>query len=401
MLVFTQPDTENSFPSLGASTMHAIRLADPTWWRRAVGGGVLLLAVAAVSACASSGRKTAYSPQELKRELATQVPPDRLQDLLVPHQVGPALVEQARQYVDGASSDHSKANRLVRAITDANQFGIEWKSIATTTARETVLNGRGNCLSLSALFVGLARGLGLSAYYVDASDRINSLERANDLLVRTGHIVATVRTERGWAMVDFTGEISNYRMFNVIDDLEALAHFYNNRGYEWLATAKALKQEVPWEQARRDFSMATYVQRDFARAHNNLGVVYSHVGREQEARQAYLRAIEADNAFAEPRQNLGNLSLRQGEIDEALSWYGVAIKMQSKNPYLRYHYGLAQYQAGDIEGAIESFQRAIALKHDYLEPRNLLAQAYRQQGRLEEAERVRQDAESKRRETIS
>ena len=62
--------------------------------------------------------------------------------------------------------------------------------------------------------------------------------------------------------------------------------------------------------------------------------------------------------------------------------------MQSQNPYLRYHYGLALYQFGDVEGSIESFERAIALKHDYIEPRNLLAQAYRHQGRYEDAERV-------------
>ena len=38
----------------------------------------------------------------------------------------------------------------------------------------------------------------------------------------------------------------------------------------------------------------------------------------------------------------------------------------------------------------ESFKRAISLERDYIEPRNLLAQVYYLQGRLDEAARVRE-----------
>ena len=354
---------------------------------RAVASGLAVAAALLAAGCASAPRY-AFSPRDLRAQLAARLSVEEIGDLVVPYEVDAPLVARAKKYTEGIASDHARADRLARAMIDSTQFGLRWERVTTTVARETVANGYGNCLSLTSVYIGLARAIGLTAYYVDASDRINSLERDQQLLVRTGHIIATVRTERGWSMVDFTGELSHYRTFRVIDDREALAHFYNNRGYEMIATAQAAGEPVRWELALRDFRLAARIQPDFARAHNNLGVAYARLGRDEEARQAYLAAIAADPEFAEPRQNLGNLALRAGDPEQAIRWYRAALETQADNPYLHYHYGLAQYQAGDVDGAIRAFQRAIALKHDYREPRNLLAQAYRHQGRFEEAERV-------------
>lgn len=348
---------------------------------------VLALLCAGTLACAHSPR-VAYSPHELRAAVAPQIPVERRGSLLVPFQVTPELVARAERYVDGNSSDYHRADALTRAITDEAAFGVEWEPVTTAVAYETAARGGGNCLSLTSLFIGLARGIGLQAFYVDASDRVNDLSRAEELLVDTGHIAATVRTERGWSLVDFTGEISNYRTFRILDDVEALAHFYNNRGYEMIVNSGATDGVAPWERALADFEMAVIVQPDFPRALNNLGVAYSRRGEEQRAEQAYLRAIAADSDFAAPHHNLGNLYSRQDRLAEAIRSYGVAIRRQSKNPYAYFHLGLAQYRAGDIAAAIAAFERAIALKQDYLEPRTLLAQAYRSQGRMEEADRV-------------
>lgn len=357
-----------------------------------------------LAACGGNSARAAFSPAELRAELGRQLPPDRRGDVVVPHEVTAEMRDLADSLTAGSSSDHTKADRLVRAITDANGFGVRWERVTTTVARETYRNRIGNCLSMTALYVGLARSLNLTAYYVDASDRVNDLTREDgeELLVDTGHIAAAVRTERGWSLVDFTGEITQYRTFRRIDDKEALAHFYNNRGYEILSRASeagvSLGASITgeddgsdaglWEQSLRDFTMSTFVAPDFGRALNNQGVALSRLGRDEEARAAYTRAVAADEEFAAPRHNLGNLHLRRGEYEEAAHWYRVAAKLQRKNPYLHYHLGLALYQAGDIEGSVKAFERSIALKQDYREPRNVLAQAYRQLGRLEDAEKV-------------
>lgn len=355
----------------------------------ALAAGALLITVAG---CASTGQRVAYTPYELRTSVAPQMPPERRGEILVPFEVTPELVERAKRYVGGYTTEHGRANQLLRAITSADAFGVDWQPVATSVPRETVERGHGNCLSLTSLYIGLARAIGLHAYYVDASDRINELTREEELLVDTGHIAATVRTERGWSMVDFSGEISSFRTFRVIDDIEALAHFYNNRGYERIVTAQQAGQEADWNAALEDFRLAVAVQPDFARAHNNLGVAYARLDRDADAERAYRAAVASDDSFPPTYHNLGNLFMRRGDFDAAIGWYGVAIERESKNPYLRFHYGLALYRSGDVEGSIGQFERAIALKQDYDEPRTLLAHAYRAQGRLEEAERVQRAA---------
>jgi len=339
--------------------------------------------------CSTTEKRLAYSPHQLRTEVSPRVPAERAGDVLVPFEASAEMVARAKKYTDGAATAYQRANMLVRAITAGHQFDVQWVPVVTTVARDTLENGHGNCLSMTSLFVGLARGIGLDAYYVDASDRVNEIGREDELIVDNGHIAATVRTDRGWSLVDFTGELSEYRTFRVIDDVEALAHYYNNRGYESISLASLEHREIPWDEALADFQLATYVLPGFSRAQNNLGVAYARQGDDVAAEAVYLLAMRADKDFAAPRHNMGNLSLRQGDPDRAVYWYTLAIKLQRNNPYAHYHLGLALNQAGDYEGAIEAFQRAIALKHDYAEPRNLLAAAYRRQGRMEEAESVR------------
>ncbi len=345
--------------------------------------GIVLAALA--TGCAS-GQRIAYSPHDLRAEVQVRLPADRAADVLVPFEPTSEMTARAKHYLDGVYTAHARADRLVRAITAADQFDIHWVPVATTVARDTARNGYGNCLSMTSLFVGLARAVGLKAYYVDASDRINSVTRADELIVDTGHIVATVYTERGWSLVDFTGEVSEYRTFRVMDDVEALAHFYNNRGYEILSEAAQSEDAPPWDQALADFQLATLVHGDFARAQNNLGVAWARLGNDTEAEAAYRAAAAADDRFAAPRHNLGNLHLRREEPHEAARWYSLAIKLQKNNPYAHYHLGLALMRAGDLDGSVKSFERAIALKHDYPEPRNMLAQVHRRRDR--EAERT-------------
>jgi tetratricopeptide (TPR) repeat protein len=346
-----------------------------------------LVATVAVAGCASS-KRIAYAPSELKTVVASRLAGDRVGDVVVPFQPTPEMVARALEYVDGSTSDAGRADMLARAITDRSQFGLTYERVATTVAPETVANGQGNCLSLTSLYVGLARAVGLTAYYVDASDRINDLLRHDELIVDTGHIAATVHSGRGWSLVDFTGEISNYRTFRVMDDLEALAHFYNNRGYETITVAQGIDAAVLWRRALRDFEMSSHVMPGFARADNNRGVAMSRLGDDDGAEVAYRAALVSDDTFSAPRHNLGNLYLRKGDFDLAVHWYERAIELQRNNPYVHFHLGLAKYRSGDVAASIAALKRAIALKHDYAEPYYLLARAYRAQGRFEDAERV-------------
>ncbi len=354
-------------------------------------GALSLCAALVLVSCASTSNptQTTYTPDELRAEAHRRVMNASPGEIIVPYQVTPELVERAHELTRYIRSEYDAARILVEAVTDENQFGIEYQVTATAPANETVIRGYGNCLALTSVFIGLARGVGLEAYYIDASDRVNDIRREEEIIVDSGHIAAVTRTERGWTMVDFAGELPNYRTFRIIDDLTVLAHYYNNRGYEIIDESTRANQDVPWEQVRRSFDIATQVRPDFSLAHTNMGVLSAREGDDAAAELAYLAAIAADAKFAAPYHNLGNLKLSQGDLDGAIEAYDEASDIRTRNPVLHYHRGLALYRQGDLEEAAAAFERAIKLKRDYVEPRNLLAQTYERLGRHEDAERVR------------
>jgi len=318
-----------------------------------------------------------------------QAPEMSAEDLVVPFQVTPEMVARARDITAGAQTDWAKADRLIKSLTDDDGFGLVYDAVATSPPEVTVERGYGNCLALTSIFIGLAREIGLTAYYVDASDRVNDLRREHEVIVDSGHIAGSVRTEKGYTLVDFDGHVSNYRSFKIIDDITALAHYYNNLGFEMMFAAEQAEETVPWEQIEHQFELATMVRPDFTLAYNNLGVVYTRRGDLVAAAAAYRTAIATDPESDAAYHNLGNLYVREGDLVAALALYDKALELRRRNPYLHYHRGLVQYRLDDLDAAEESFKKAIGLERDYIEPRNLLAQVYYGQGRVEEAERVR------------
>ncbi len=358
---------------------------------RAVGVVALALAISGFGCAGTASRsRIAYSPETFVVAARAQAPDIDPADLVVPFQVTPEMVARAKDITAGSMTDFEKADRLMKSLTDEDGFGLRYDSVATSTPDVTVQQGYGNCLALTSIFIGLAREIGLSAYYVDASDRVNDLRREESVIVDSGHIAGGVRTERGYTLIDYDGHVSSYRTFRIIDDITALAHYYNNLGFELIFDAQEASDEVPWPRVLHNFELATKVRPEFAEAHNNLGVAYTRIGDVESAENAYLQAISVDADSDAPFHNLGNLKMRQGDLAAALEAYDQALDRRSRNPYLHFHRGLAQYRLGDFDAAEESFKRSISLEREYIEPRNLLAQVYSRQGRLEEAAAVRE-----------
>jgi len=351
----------------------------------------LLAALVLVSGACAGGTSSriAYSPEAFVVAARAQAPGISAEDLVVPFLVTPEMVARAEHITSGSMTDFEKANRLMKSITDKDGFGLRYDAVATSTPEATLAQGHGNCLALTSMFIGLAREIGLSAYYVDASDRVNDLRRGEELIVDSGHIAGGVRTERGYTLIDYDGHVSSYRTFRIIDDITALAHFYNNRGFETIFDAQQNDAVVPWERVLHDFQLATMVKSDFTPAYNNLGVAYTRLGDLEAAEGAYREAITTDEDADAAYHNLGNLEMRRGDLEAAMAAYDQALDRRKRNPYLYYHRGLVQYRLGDLDAAEESFKKAIGLERDYIEPRSLLAQVYYQQGRVEEAEKVR------------
>jgi len=260
----------------------------------------------ALTGCASAHRY-AYTPDDLRSELARRAP-EVSQDVLF--EVTPADVDRAFEMVKHLISTRERALTLVRALSSPEGFGLRYDWAMGNDARSTLRDGGGTCLGLSSVLIGLARGIGLEAYYVDATvePEVREEEEVN---VIAGHIAVLVQTDSGGLLVDFAGQVERMRFFKRIDDLEAVARYHNNLGYEVIHQAQEARAAVPWEQVGTHIERSTRVAPEFASGWNNLGVVRARLGDLDGAEMAYRRALELDPSFASAAKNLTRLEGRK------------------------------------------------------------------------------------------
>ena len=317
--------------------------------------------------CATS-RKLEYTPVEFRAAVGRtlKVAADSVQ---VPFEVDAAAIEQAQRIAGPLLTPRDKARALAEAMISQKEFGIVYDPLATSSAREALRDRRGNCLGMSSLFIGLARGIGLNAYYLDASDRVTTLDDSDAFIVSSGHVSAVVRTTEGDRIVDFDRSISRYRTLRVMDDLQALAHYYNNRGYD-LLREYGEPDDIPddvWQRALAEFESAVQLNASLARAWNNAGIGYARLGQTDEAIVRYRIAISQDPDLAEAHNNLGVLYLRLDRPADALPQLRRAVELAPRNPYHLYHLALALRRTQDLPSSLDALRQALAIKPDYTE----------------------------------
>lgn len=349
-------------------------------------GWIVGLAALAVVGCASP-RYLAYTAESLRLQVRERLPELPESEIIVPFEIDPKFVKIARKATRYQGTAHDKARALAEALKSPKWFGLEYAWASSGTAAETIEAGHGDCLALSSVYIGLARGIGLPAFYVDASYRPERREE-EEVIVSAGHIGVLIPTAENFTLVDFSGEMSK-RRFRPIDDLEALAHLYNNRGYEVIHRAQNSGDPVSWEDARSFFQLATQVRPDFARGWNNLGIAEGRLGNLDEAERTYREAIARDPKLSSPHLNLGNLYLERGEPEAALVDLQLAAKLDRRNPFIHYLRGRALLERGTLDDAEKALRRSIRLKKDYPEAQSLLGEVRRQ---LAQGQRMREAA---------
>ncbi len=254
-------------------------------------------------------RVYSYTPEALRAELRLRAPDLRPHELIVPFEVDPADVEFARARVPRHASSEVTVQALVDTLTDRAAFGLRYDWARTADARSTLASRRGNCMSLASVLVGLARGLGMHAYYAEAV-RYRELQSDDDLRIWSGHMAVVIVVHDQRAVVDFSGQLPDEVRFRRIDDVRALAHFYNNLGFQQVREARLARVDVPWLELRRQFEIATRIDPGFGQAWNSLGVAHARSGDLEAARDMYRTAIEVDPGLRAARENLDSLRAR-------------------------------------------------------------------------------------------
>ncbi|MBI5069536.1 MAG: tetratricopeptide repeat protein [Deltaproteobacteria bacterium] len=330
---------------------------------------VLAVLLLAATGCATSVR-LAYTPAELRDEVARRGVPRAA--AVIPHELDESHLAWARALPDSTPGEADRVQAITEALFSPDGLGLRYQDGVSTTARETIEGHAGNCLGLASVFIGLARAAGLRAYYMDASVRASETRQgADDVAVNSGHVTAVVQLNDKTVGLDF-GRLGPVRWYRVLDDVEALAHFYNNRGFERIQRAGADSAEA-WRAAEPDFRLAVQVMPELGRAWNNLGLAAVRQGRQEEAIRAYRAAILRDPTLAAPWNNLGSLHLHLGKLAEAEEDLMAAARLDPTASHIQYNLAVVRMERGDREGAARALRRALVLRADYPAARALLA----------------------------
>jgi tetratricopeptide (TPR) repeat protein len=207
------------------------------------------------------------------------------------------------------------------------------------------------------------------------------------------------------AMNKLDDAMAYYRRAGEIDRHDASAH--NNMGVILGAqalVAQAAKEDAKAQarlaQAGKEYAKATTLDKDYAVAFNNWGVLLLHQKRCNGAISKFQMAVEADPDYVFALNNWGQCLAQLGRVDESMGKYRRAIEI---NPsYASPYYNLAEVMEGrvDLEGAASYYRQSAELSND---PNDYakLADVLRRLGRAGDAEGASHKADDLKRRVAS
>ena len=151
--------------------------------------------------------------------------------------------------------------------------------------------------------------------------------------------------------------------------------------YSWFT----ISQNVYWQDPERFYKKTLEYSPDNEWLYNNLGNVYCHAGRIDEAIAAYQKALAISPGLDSASYNLANAYAAAGRKKEAIALLEKVVKA---NPYYVNAYnnlGVLYIDAGMVEDAIAAYTAAIKIKPDYAEAYYNLGLAYNSLGKDGEA----------------
>lgn len=247
---------------------------------------------------------------------------------------------------------YARLQTLLDAIFGKKGLDITYGNTRTKTAIETFETKSGNCLSFTLLFVGMARHLGLDAYFQEVTE-VMSWDQKGELVISNKHMFAEVEIDNGVTRVDFLrGEQKLYRKVRRISDRRALAHFFNNIGAEQLTDGKI-------ETAVAFFNKAIEADNNFSPALVNLGVAQRKAGDLELAEQSFQQALEIDPSEFSAASNLASLYLSRGRNADAAPLLRRVDEYLLSNPFHHFRLGMQTAEAGKPHEAIRHIKEAI------------------------------------------
>jgi serine/threonine protein kinase/Flp pilus assembly protein TadD len=151
------------------------------------------------------------------------------------------------------------------------------------------------------------------------------------------------------------------------------------------AVADALYYMGRVEEEIAELREAIQIKKDYAGAHNDLGVALHAKGQLDAAIGEYREAIQIKKDYAWAHNNLGNALVDKGRLDEAIAEFREAISLEPDKPMTHSNLGRALHDKGLLDEAIAECREAIRLNKDLPLPHTNLGTDLSEQGKLDEA----------------
>ncbi len=285
------------------------------------------------------------------------------------------------EHVPAVLSPRARLRYLSDALASPAKLGLSYNPGLTLTASQAYYQGEGNCLSLTALFVALAREAKLNAYFNEVTIPPSWEMLSNNSSATYRHVNAVVDLGEGRTeVVDFSVDIYDYRYpQNRISENTLSAQFYSNRGIQFL-------NQQNYGQAYLYLRRAVYLAPEQAYLWGNLGVLFRRQGLDPQAELAYRYALQLNPDENASLNNLARLYRDQQQDKAAKALEQVAEARQRDNPFLYYSHARDAYERGEFNLALAAIHRAIRLNNDEYRFHQFAAVIYRRLGNMEKYE---------------
>jgi Tfp pilus assembly protein PilF len=323
-----------------------------------------------------SGYQSFETGSYVERRFEERLPDDLKGQVEIPYELSAEVAADARPYLSPAGGERKRIDEVVDFIFSG--LDLRYSLVPTRNASDTYFQREGNCLSFVNLFVGLGRTKRLNPFYVEVED-YQRWNYKDGVVVSRGHIVGGVNIDGDLRTYDFLPyRAKSYKDFKPIDDLTAMAHYYNNLGAEAL-----MDGAVP--EAARQLRIAIALAPDFDKAINNLGVVELREGRLDLAEQTLARGLELFPGNVALLTNMARVQQSLGNPERASELLGQIEDVNQTNPFFFVYRGEMALGEGDAERALEYMRQAFRTDSEVPEVHLGLAKVYLAMGQLDRA----------------
>jgi hypothetical protein len=156
---------------------------------------VLAILGGLLASCGSTSKQFQFTPDQVVADLATRVPENVAQKVVVPYDINDEIRELARKSVESLRTDSEKTRAIVNAIISRTGMSITYDWLSNKTAQQ-VFTRAGKRLAYTNLFMGWRgdwpRG-GLRGRH-----HHRAISKEAEVIVNNGHITAGVRNGPDW-----------------------------------------------------------------------------------------------------------------------------------------------------------------------------------------------------------